>query len=58
VLMFHLRSGLELVLGRPANVALKVAVAARVLAVMPSSTRLVDVSVPSRAVASPYASSG
>jgi cell division protein FtsQ len=53
VLIFHLRSGLELVLGAPTDVPLKVAVAARVLRQVPSDTRSVDVSVPSRPVASP-----
>jgi cell division protein FtsQ len=51
-LLFHLRSGIELVLGAPTDVALKVAVAARVLQLIPSGTRSVDVSVPSRPVAS------
>jgi len=54
VLVFHLRSGLELVLGAPTDVALKVAVAARILPQVPSGTQSVDVSVPSRAVTSPY----
>jgi len=52
VLVFHLRSGLELVLGAPTDIALKVAVAARVLPRIASGTRTVDVSVPSRPVAS------
>ncbi len=53
-LVFHLRSGLELLLGSPTDVALKVAVAARVLQQLSSGTRSVDVSVPSRPVTSPY----
>lgn len=56
-LVFHLRSGLELVLGTPVNVALKAAVAAKVLGALPSGTRLVDVSVPSRPVTSAHQSS-
>ncbi len=51
-ILFHLRSGIELVLGTPYDLALKVAVAARVLQEIPSGTRTVDVSVPSRPVAS------
>jgi cell division protein FtsQ len=51
-LVFHLRSGLELVLGAPTDVPLKVAVAARVLLQLPPGTRSVDVSVPSRPVTS------
>jgi len=53
VLVFHLRSGLELVLGAPTDIALKVAVAADVLRQLPPGTQSVDVSVPSRPVASP-----
>jgi len=52
VLVFHLRSGLELVLGAPTGVALKVAVAAHVLRQLPAGTRSLDVSVPSRPVTS------
>jgi cell division protein FtsQ len=55
--VFHLRSGLELVLGRPTDIALKVAVTARVFRQMPSWTRVVDVSVPSRPVTSVYSTS-
>lgn len=51
-LVFRLNSGLDLVLGSPGDIALKVAVAARVLQQLPSGTRTVDVSVPSRPVAS------
>jgi cell division septal protein FtsQ len=56
-LVFHLRSGLEVVLGRPADIALKVAVAAKVLAQLPPGTLRIDVSVPGRPLASPYSSS-
>jgi cell division protein FtsQ len=49
-LVFHLRSGLELVLGAAADVKLKVAVAERALAVLPSGSTFLDVSVPGRAV--------
>jgi cell division protein FtsQ len=52
LLVFHLRSGVALVLGAPNDVALKVAVAVKVLQQMPSWTRSVDVSVPSRPVTS------
>jgi len=51
-LVFHLRSGLALVLGAPTDIPLKVAVAARIFEQLPSGTRTVDVSVPSRPVAS------
>jgi cell division protein FtsQ len=53
-LVFHLRSGIELVLGAPTDIALKVAVAEKLLSQLPSGTRNLDVSVPSRPVASPY----
>jgi hypothetical protein len=49
-LVFHLRSGLEVVLGAAADVKLKVAVAERALAVLPSGSTFLDVSVPGRAV--------
>lgn len=49
-LVFHLRSGLELLLGAPNDVKLKVAVAARALASVPSGSTFLDVSVPSRTV--------
>jgi cell division protein FtsQ len=52
VLVFHLRSGIELVLGAPNDIALKAAVAARILPRVPSGTRTIDVSVPSRVVSS------
>jgi len=50
VLVFHLRSGLELVLGNGRDVRLKVAVAARALALVPSGSTFLDVSVPGRPV--------
>ncbi|HLY86560.1 MAG TPA: FtsQ-type POTRA domain-containing protein [Gaiellaceae bacterium] len=49
-LVFHLRSGLELLLGSPNDVKLKVAVAARALAMVPSGSTFLDVSVPGRTV--------
>jgi cell division protein FtsQ len=52
VLVFKLRSGLELGLGAPIDIPLKVAVAARILRQLSPGTRSVDVSVPSRPVAS------
>lgn len=57
MLVFRLRSGLELLLGAPVNVALKAAVAAKVLTALPSGTRLVDVSVAGRPVTSTHQSS-
>lgn len=53
VLVFHLRSGIELVVGAPTDIPLKTAVAERMLQQVPWGTRTVDVSVPSRTVASP-----
>jgi hypothetical protein len=53
-LVFHLRSGLELLLGSPSDIALKLAVATKVVQQIPSGTRSVDVSVPSRPVTSIY----
>jgi cell division protein FtsQ len=50
VLAFHLRSGLELVLGGSGDVRLKVAVAARTLPAVPASATFLDVTVPSRPV--------
>ena len=47
---FHLRSGLELLLGDGGDVRLKVAVAERVLPVLPSGSTFVDVSNPGRPV--------
>lgn len=49
-LVFHLRSGLELVLGGGGDIKLKVAVAERVLTVVPSGSTFLDVSVPGRPV--------
>jgi cell division protein FtsQ len=49
-LAFHLRSGLQLLLGAPGDVELKVAVAERALASLPSGSTFLDVSVPGRAV--------
>src|SRR5262249_34478379 len=49
-LVFHLRSGVELVLGDAADIKLKVAVAERVLTILPSGSRFLDVSVPGRPV--------
>jgi cell division protein FtsQ len=49
-LVFRLRSGLELLLGDRANVKLKVAVAARALALLPTGSTFLDVSVPGRPV--------
>ena len=51
---FQLRSGISLVLGAPTGLALKTAVAVQVLQQMPSGTRTVDVSVPSRPVTNAY----
>jgi cell division protein FtsQ len=50
LLVFHLRSGLQLLLGDGSNVALKAAVAARVLTELPSGSAFLDVSVPGRPV--------
>ena len=49
-LVFHLRSGLELLLGDAAEVKLKVAVAAKALPVLPAGTTFLDLSVPGRPV--------
>jgi POTRA domain, FtsQ-type/Cell division protein FtsQ len=49
-LVFHLRSGLEVLLGDRAEIRLKVAVAARALADVPAGSTFLDVSVPGRAV--------
>jgi cell division protein FtsQ len=51
-LTLKLRSGLELRLGEPAEVSLKLAVAARVLPLLDVDTTYLDVSVPARPVAS------
>jgi cell division protein FtsQ len=50
LLVFHLRSGLEVLLGDPVDVGLKVAIAERALAALPSGSTYLDVSVPGRAV--------
>lgn len=50
--VFHLRSGIELLLGKPAAIPLKVAVATRALGVLPAGARFLDVSVPGRPIAS------
>jgi hypothetical protein len=52
-LVFHMRSGLVLVFGRPGGIALKVAVVKRVLPQLPAGTGTLDVSIPSRPVAGP-----
>jgi cell division protein FtsQ len=49
-LVFHLRSGVELLLGSAGDVKLKVAVAERVLAILPSGSTYLDVSIPGRPV--------
>jgi cell division protein FtsQ len=51
VLVFHLRSGLQVLLGNGADIQLKLAVANRVLMQLPSGSTFLDVSVPGRAVA-------
>jgi cell division protein FtsQ len=50
-LVFRLRSGVELLLGKPAGIPLKVAVAVRALHALPVGARFLDVSVPGRPVA-------
>jgi cell division protein FtsQ len=50
-LVFRLRSGLELRLGEPTDVRLKLAIARRALRVLPAGATYVDVSVPGRPVA-------
>jgi cell division protein FtsQ len=50
VLLFGLRSGLELLLGDGGDIKLKVAVAGRVLAMLPAGSTFLDVSVPGRPV--------
>jgi cell division protein FtsQ len=49
-LVFHLRSGIQLLLGAASDVKLKVAVAERALAFVPPGSTFLDVSVPGRAV--------
>jgi cell division protein FtsQ len=50
VLVFHLRSGLELVLGDGGDVRLKLAVAERALTMLPPGSTFLDVSIPGRPV--------
>jgi hypothetical protein len=50
-LTLRLRSGLEVRLGDPLDVALKLAVAARVIPLLPAETPYLDVAVPERPVA-------
>jgi cell division protein FtsQ len=50
VLAFRLHRGLEVVLGDAGDIKLKVAVAQRVLAMLPAGSTFLDVSVPGRAV--------
>lgn len=52
-LTLRLRSGLELRLGEPANVDLKLAVAGRILPLLPHGSGYLDLSVPDRPVAGP-----
>src|SRR4029078_10132933 len=49
-LVFHLRSGLALLLGDSRDIKLKGAVAARVLAILPTGSTFLDVSSPGRPV--------
>ncbi len=49
-LVFHLRSGLQLVLGDARDVKLKLAVAERVLTMLPAGSTFLDVSIPGRPV--------
>ena len=49
-LVFHLRSGVELVLGDGGDVKLKAAVASRLLAMLPAGSTYLDVSIPGRPV--------
>ncbi len=49
-LVFHLRSGLALLLGDGGDIKLKVAVASRVLAILPTGSTFLDVSSPGRPV--------
>ena len=50
-LVFRLRSGLELRLGDPTDIRLKLAIAGRALRVLPAGSAYLDVSVPGRPVA-------
>jgi cell division protein FtsQ len=49
-LVFHLRSGPELLLGDGGDIKLKIAVASRLLAMLPSGSTYLDVSIPGRPV--------
>jgi hypothetical protein len=49
-LVFHLRSGAELLLGEAENVKLKVTVAEHALAVLPAGSTFLDVGTPGRPV--------
>jgi cell division protein FtsQ len=49
-LVLQLRSGLQLLLGDPGDVKLKVAVARRVLTILPPGSTFLDVSIPGRPV--------
>lgn len=51
ILVFQLRSGVQLRLGPPSGVRLKVAVTRRALRALPAGTTFLDVSVPGRPVA-------
>jgi cell division protein FtsQ len=59
-LVFRLRSGLELRLGEPTDIRLKLAIARRALTQLPAGSAYLDVSVPGRPVAgaNPQLSSG
>jgi cell division protein FtsQ len=50
VLVFRLRSGLEILLGDGSDIKLKLAVAGRLLAMLPSGSTYLDVSIPGRPV--------
>ena len=52
-LTFHLRSGLQLDLGEPNDVRLKLAIVRRALHQLPTGTAYLDVSLPGRPVAGP-----
>jgi hypothetical protein len=50
IVVFRLRSGVELLLGDGGDVKLKLAVAQRILAVLPAGSTFLDVSTPGRPV--------
>jgi hypothetical protein len=52
-----LRSGLEIMLGSPTNILVKLAIAARVVPLLDDRMLYLDVSVPERPVASAYLNS-